>query len=84
MWANFIAVEFSRTVSKFKKKKKESCYLVFSTSTRRKIRHFHVVAMQRSARKCTKVHDVRAKVLNCQAKPIAFLPFPVAVAVVVA
>ena len=28
-----------------------------------------------TAKKCTKQHDVRTKLLFCQSKPIAFLPF---------
>ena len=32
------------------------------------------------AKKCTKKRDARAKLLFCQSKPIAFLPFSVAVA----
>ena len=42
MLASVFGVEFYRTVSKFRKRK-ESCYLVFPSSTKREFRHFHVV-----------------------------------------
>ena len=46
---------------------------------------FHVVVVQRKAKKCTKKRDARAKLLFFQSKPIVlFFAFLVAVAVVVA
>ena len=59
-------------------KEKESCCLVFPPSTKRGIRHFHVVvAQQRRQRNVQKKRDARAKLFSCQSKPIAFLPFSV-------
>ena len=40
-------------VSKFKKEK-QSCCLVFTSSTKREIRHFHVVVVQRRQRNVQK------------------------------
>ena len=48
---------------------------MFLSSTKREIRHFHVVVVQEMAKKCTKEHDARAKLLFCQSKPIGFLAF---------
>ena len=48
---------------------------MFPSSTEREIRHFHVVVEATTAKKCTKKRDARAKLLFCQSKPIAFLPF---------
>ena len=56
------------------KKEKESCCLVFRSSTKRESRHFHVVVVQRRLRS-TKKRDARAKLLFCQSKPIALLSF---------
>ena len=50
-------------------KEKESCCLEFPSSTKREIRHFHVVAVQLRAKKCKKK---RAKLLFCYYKPVAF------------
>ena len=44
MLAIFSLVEFLKTVSKFKKKKGRC--LVFTSSTKREIRHFHVIVVQ--------------------------------------
>ena len=41
MLVNFSGVEFYKTVSKFRKEKQSRC-LVFTSSTKREIRHFHV------------------------------------------
>ena len=64
-------------------KEKESCYLVFTSSTKREIRHFHVAVVQRRQRNVQK-SDARPKLLFCQSKPIAFLPFSLPSPVVVA
>ena len=49
-------------------KEKESRRLAFMSSTKREIRHFHVVVVQKKG-------DARAKLLFCQSKlPIAFIP----------
>ena len=65
-------------------KEKESCYLVFLFSTKREIRHFHVVVVQRRpAKKCTKKREARAKLLFCPSKPVAFFFVAVLVAVTV-
>ena len=53
-------------------KEKESCCLVFQSSTKREIRHFPVVVVQR---RLAKKRDARAKLLFCQSKPITFLQF---------
>ena len=47
-------------------KEKESCCLLFPSSTKREIRQFHVVVVQRRQR------NVRAKVLFCLSKNFAF------------
>ena len=66
----------SKTPYQSSGKDKESPCLVFTSSTKREIRHFHVVVMQRRAKKCTKRREARAKFgLLFQSKPIAFLPF---------
>ena len=56
-------------------KEKESCCLLFLSSTKREISQFHVVVVQRTAEKCTKKRDARVKLLFCFSKPIALLPF---------
>ena len=44
MLVNFFGDGFQRTLSKFKKEK-ETCCFVFPSSTKREIRHFHVVVV---------------------------------------
>ena len=46
-------------------KEKESCCLVFPSSTKREISHFHVIVVQRRQRNVQKKHDERAKLLFC-------------------
>ena len=46
---------------------------MFTFSTKREIRHFHVVVVR--GKKCTKKRDARAELLFCPSQPIAFLPF---------
>ena len=56
----------------------ESCGLVFTSSTKREIMHFHVLDVRAvTAKKCRKKRDARAGLLFSQSKPrnIAFLPF---------
>ena len=62
-------------------KEKESCCLVFPSSTKREIRHFHVVVVQRRLRNVQK-----SVVKNCCFANLTYclLVVPVAVAVVVA
>ena len=44
---------------------------MFPSSTKREIRHFHIVVVQRRLRNVQKrEHDTRAKLLFCQSKPI--------------
>ena len=50
-------------------KEKESRCLVFTSSTKRENRQFHVVVAQRRQRN---VHDARAKLLLCRSNPIVF------------
>ena len=45
---------------------------MFPSSTKREMRHFHVVVVQRRQRNVQKKRDARAKLLFCQSKPIAF------------
>ena len=56
-------------------KEKENCRLVFPSSTKHEIRHFHVVVVQRRQRNVQKMRDARAKLFFCQSKPTGFLPF---------
>ena len=46
-------------------KEKESCCLVFLSSTKREVRHFRVVIVQRRQRNVQKKRDERAKLLIC-------------------
>ena len=59
------------------RKRKRSCGLVFASWTKREFRHFHVVVVQRLRRQrnVQKKRDARAKLLFCQSKLNAFLPF---------
>ena len=56
------------------KKKKMFAGLVFTFSSKREIRHSHVVVVQRRARKCTKKCDARAKLLFSLSNLFLFLP----------
>ena len=38
---------------------------LFTSVIKREIRHFHVVVVQKRAKKCTKKRDARAKLLFC-------------------
>ena len=54
---------------------------MFTSSTKREIRYFHVVVVQRRQRN---KRDASAKLLFCQSKPVAFFAVLVAVAIAVA
>ena len=74
MLATSFGVEFSRTVSKFRKRIR-SCCLEFPSSTKREIWHFNVVVVKR------RIRNVQKSVMHvqscgfCQSEPVAFLPF---------
>ena len=53
-------------------KEKESCCLVFMSSTKCKIRHFHIVVKKWRQERCTKKHDTRAGLLLCQSFYLLF------------
>ena len=74
---NFFWSWILKTVSKFRKRKGKLLSHVFTSSTKREIRHFHWCCSRAAtaAQKCTKKHDARAKLLLNQSKPIAFFPF---------
>ena len=83
-WQMFLELNSKRLYQSSGKDKESRCF-VFTSSTKREIRHFHVVVVQRRAKKCTKRRDARAKFgLLFQSKPIAFFTVLVHVAVVVA
>ena len=63
-----------KTVSKFRKRKGRFLSDVFTSSTKREIRQFHVVCRAAAATKCTKKHDSWAKLLLNQSKRISFFP----------
>ena len=69
-WQFFLELNSIRLYQSSGKEKESRC-LVFTSSTKRQIRHFHVVVVQRRQRSVLKsvMH------LFCQSKPIAFLPF---------
>ena len=64
------------------KKKIEFRRHLFTYPIKREIRHFHVVVVQKRAKKCTKNRDARARLLFCLLKPIVFFDVLVAVRVV--
>ena len=49
-WANFPGVDFLGTALKFRKRKKNSSSLVYTSSITRKIMHFYVVVVQKRQR----------------------------------
>ena len=53
---------------------------LFTSSIKCKIRHFHVVVVQKQERNVQKKCDARAKLLFCFLKPIVFVDVLVAVA----
>ena len=56
-------------------KENEKCDLAFMSSREHETRKFHVVVVQQKQRKSTKKCNTCAKLLFCQSKPVAFLPF---------
>ena len=54
----------------------------FTFSRQRRIWSFHVVVLQRTAKKCTKIYNARAQPLFCSLN-LLFSDVPVVVAVVV-
>ena len=50
MLAIFSGFEFKKTASEFRKRKRKSLLSSFTSSTKREIRHFHVVVVQRRQR----------------------------------
>ena len=63
MLVNFSGVEFLRTVSTFYWKELRNCCLVFTSSRKPKIRHFHIVVVQQMQRNVQKSAMARAKLL---------------------
>ena len=64
MLANFLELN-SKRLYRSSGKEKESPCLVFTSSTQREIRHFHVVVVQRRQRKVQNVRDAGAKLFFC-------------------
>ena len=56
-------------------KEKEKRCLAFTSSRERETRKFHVIVVQQQQRKSTKKRNTCTKLLFCQSKPVAFLPF---------
>ena len=73
MWAIFLELN-SEGLYQSSGKEKESCCLVFPSSTKREIRHFHVVVVQRRQR------NVQKSVMHVQSCCFANLTYLVAVA----
>ena len=75
MLAVVSGVEFSKTVSEVQERRKESRSVVFTSSTKREIRRFHVVVVLRRQR------NVQKSVMHVQSycfanlNLFAFLPF---------
>ena len=55
---------------------------LFTSSIKSEIRHFHVVVVQKRAKKCTKKRDAREKLLFCLQNLLFFSDVLVAVRVV--
>ena len=70
-WQIFLELNF-KGLYQSSEKEKESRWLVFVSSTKREIRQFHVVVVQRRQRNVQKKRDARSKMMFCQSKPIAF------------
>ena len=66
-WQYFLELNFKRLHQNSGKETESRC-LVFTSSVSRRSRAL-------TAKKCTKKRDARAKLLFCQSKAIAFLPF---------
>ena len=65
-WQIFVQLNSKRLQSS-RKEEASRCF-VFTSSTKREIRHFHVVVVQRRQRNVFKRRDARAKLLFCQYK----------------
>ena len=74
MLANLFAVEFCKTVDQSSGKEKESCCLVFMSSTKHEIRHFHIAVVQWQPRNVQKVWCMCKVVVLSIYLPIAFFP----------
>ena len=70
-WQMFLELN-SKGLYQSSGKEKESCCLVFPSSTKREIRHFHVVVVQRRLRNVQKKGDVRVKLLFCLLNVLVF------------
>ena len=66
-WQIFLELNSKRLYQSSGKEEESRC-LVFMSSTKHEIGHFHVVAVHKKG-------DARTKLLFCYCKPIAFLPF---------
>ena len=73
MLVNFSGVN-SKGLYESSGKEKESCCVVFLSSTICEIRKVHVIVVQRWPRNVEKNRDPRAKLLFFQSTHIAFLP----------
>ena len=71
---NFFLQLNSKRLSKFGKRKRKSlsCVPVLDKTWNEALSR---CSRATTAKKCTKKHDARAKLLFCQSKPLAFLPF---------
>ena len=70
-WHVFLDLNSKRLYQSSGKEKESRC-LLFTSSTKREIRYFHIVVVHRRQRN---KRDASAKLLFCQSKPIAFLLF---------
>ena len=61
----FLELDSKGLYFKVQEKGKGSCCLVFPSSTKREIRHFHVIVVQRRQRNVQKKRDARARLLFC-------------------
>ena len=73
--ANFSTVDFVRTVSKFREKKRKLLFCIHVLDKTLKSEEVSRWARATTAKKCTKMRDARAKLSFCWSKPIAFFPF---------
>ena len=81
MVGNFFWSLILKDCIKEPEKKKETCFLVFPSSTNREKRHLHVCSRATTAKKCAKTRGARAKLLFAK-KTYCFFAVLVAVAVV--
>ena len=63
MWAIFLELNFEGPYQS-SVKEKESCYLVFPSSTKCEIRQFQRCRRATTAKICTKKRDARAKIVD--------------------